>query len=113
MQQEHADVVAEEGRHNFEPICRGVLQPCGVRQDGIHRGCGDFQVSGTDVGPVRRRLASGLPEFCEGAPSLEMARGTYKNRAGGTPSVSNVLSGSGAGGVTLWEVDLGFAGSNL
>ena len=70
VQQEHADVVAEEGRHNFEPICRGVLQPCGVRQDGIHRGCGDFQVSGTDVGPVRRRLASGLPEFCEGAPSL-------------------------------------------
>ena len=54
-----------------------------------------------------------MPEFCEGAPSLEIARVTYKKRAGGTPSVSNVLSGSGADGVTLWEVDMRFSGIDL
>ena len=44
---------------------------------------------------------------------MEPARGAYKKRVGGTPSVINVLSGSGAGGVTLWGVDLDFAGRNL
>ena len=111
--QEHADAVAEEGSNNSERMCRGVIQPCGVRQYGIYWGFGYFQVSGTDVGPVRWRLASGLLKFQEGAPSMEPARGASKKRVGGTPSVINVLSGSGAGGVTLWGVDLDFAGRNL
>ena len=39
------------------------------------------------------------PKFWEGAPSLEPARETAKDRGGGPASVSNVLSGSGEGSI--------------
>ena len=53
------------------------------------------------------------PERREDAPSMEPARETAKERGGGTTSVRNVLSSSGAGGVTLWGGDLGFVGRNF
>ena len=39
---------------------------------------------------------------------MDLARETAKQRGGGTASVSNVLSCSGAGGITLWGRDLVF-----
>ena len=39
---------------------------------------GDFQIYGTDVGPVRQRLAGGPPKFWEGTLSLDPARETSK-----------------------------------
>ena len=54
VQQEHSNAVAEEGRHDRESMCGGAFQPHRGRQGGIHRGGGDLQISGTDVGPVRR-----------------------------------------------------------
>ena len=36
-----------------------------------------------------------------------------KEIRGGTASVKNVLSGSGAGGITIWSRDLGFVGGDV
>ena len=36
VQQERADVVAEEGRRNCEPMRIGILQPHGRRQGGMN-----------------------------------------------------------------------------
>ena len=53
-------------------------------------------------------MASGPPKCQEGAPSLELASETSKERRGGPANVSNVLSGSVAGGIIIWGGDLGF-----
>ena len=79
----------------------------------MHRGCGDLQISGTDAGLIRQQLAGSPPECLEGAPSLEPARETAKERGGRTASVRNVLSGSGAGGITFWGGDLDFVSANV
>ena len=44
---------------------------------------------------------------------MDPARETAKEIRGEPASVSNVLSGSGAGGITLWGGELRFFGSNL
>ena len=44
---------------------------------------------------------------------MDMARETAKEIEGGPTSVRNVLSGSGAGGITFWGVDLFFFGSDV
>ena len=66
-----------------------------------------------DVGPVRQRLSGGPPECREGAPSLDPARETSKERGGGTVSVRNVLAGSGAGGIAFGGRDLDFVGGDV
>ena len=76
MRQEHADAVAEEGRCDRNPIHGGVLQPHGGRLGGMNLGCGEFKISGTDVGLVRNRLAGGMKKCWEGEPSLKLARET-------------------------------------
>ena len=53
VQQEHSDVVAEEGHHDRKPMRRGVFQPHMGRQGRVNRAGGDFQITGIDVGPVR------------------------------------------------------------
>ena len=44
----------------------------------MHRAGGDFQISGTHVGLVRRQLAGCPPEFREGTPSMDSAGETDK-----------------------------------
>ena len=44
---------------------------------------------------------------------MELAKETAKERRGGPASVSNVLLGSGVGGVTLWGGDLVFVSGNV
>ena len=63
--------------------------------------------------PFRQPLAGGLPEFQEDAPSLEPARETPTKGGGGSVSVSNVLSGSGSGGVNFCGRDLDFVDGNV
>ena len=58
-------------------------------------------------------MASGPPKFQEGAPSLELARETDKDRRGGPANVSNVLSSSVAGGINIWGEDLGFVDGDV
>ena len=53
MQQEHSYAMAEEGRRDRKQTCGGVLQTHVGRQDGMHRGGGDLQITGTDVLLVR------------------------------------------------------------
>ena len=84
VQQEHSDAVKEEGHRNSKPMRGGVLRPHEGRNGRMHRGRGDLQVPGTEVGPVRQRLAGGPSECWEGVPSLELARETATERGGGT-----------------------------
>ena len=44
---------------------------------------------------------------------MDPARETAKEIRGEPASVSNVLSGSGAGGITIWEGDLVFVGGDV
>ena len=66
-------MVTEEGRCNRESMRRGVFQPHGGRQGGVHREGGEFQIPGADIGLVRQKRAGGLPECQEGIPSMELA----------------------------------------
>ena len=104
--------MSEEGRCDRELMRRGILQTHRVRQGVLYRGCGDFQIYGVDVGPVRQGLAGGPPEYQEGAPILEPDRETSKERGGGPASVRNFLSDSGAVGVTIWVGYLDFFDNN-
>ena len=52
-------------------------------------------------------------ESWEVAHSMDSDRETAKQREGRPASISNVLSGSGAGGITIWGRDLGFVGGNV
>ena len=74
VRQEHADVVVDEGSCSRKSIHRGVLLPHIVRRCGMHWGRGDLQIPGTDVGPVRRLLASGPLECWEDVSSLDPAK---------------------------------------
>ena len=47
------------------------------------------------------------------APSFETDKETPTDGGGGSISVRNVLSGIGAGSVTIWGGDLGFVGGNI
>ena len=60
--------------------------------------------------PVGRQLAGGPPEYQEGMPILRPVSKATTGGGGGSVSVRNILSGSGAGGVTLWGRDLGIVG---
>ena len=61
------------------------------RRGVIHWGCEEFQIFGTNVGPVRRRMDRSPPECQEGAPSLNPARETSTERGGWLARVRNVL----------------------
>ena len=105
--------MAEEGRRVRELMHGGVFKLHGGRQGIVHRGGGDFQIPGTDVGLVRWRLAGGPPEFREGTPIIELYGGTAKEGGGGTASVRNVLSGGCPGSITFWGEDLGLVGGDV
>ena len=79
----------------------------------MHLGCGEFKISGTDVGLVRNLLNGGLTKCWEGEPSLKLARETAKVREVGPVSVINVLLGSVAGGINFWGGYLNFVGRNV
>ena len=66
-----------------------------------------------DVGPVRRRLAGGLLEFQEGAPSIDSAGETATEGEGVSTSVRHVLLGSGTFSLTFGGRDLGFVGGDV
>ena len=76
-------------------------------------GGGDLQIPGTNVGPVKQQLDKSPQEFWERALSMYPSRETAKERGGGPASISNIPSGSGAGGITLWGGDLGFVGGDV
>ena len=85
---EHADAVAEEGHRNRETMSGGGVQPYMGVQHGVHRGGGDLQVPGKDIGPVGRRLADGTSECQEGPPGMEPAGEAATEGGGGDTSFS-------------------------
>ena len=44
---------------------------------------------------------------------MDLARETSMKRGGGPASVSNIISGSGTGGINFWGGDLDFVGGNV
>ena len=105
--------MSEDGRCDFNPMHGVVFQPNGGKRVGVHRGDGDFQILGTDVGLVRRELTGGPPECQEGTSSMELDGETAKEGGGVTTSVCNVISGGGLGIITIWVLDLGLVGGNV
>ena len=79
--------MAEEVRRDFDLMRRGVFQPHGRRRCGVHRGGGEFQVPGKDVGPVRQILAGGPSECREGMTGLELFGIASTEGEGGAMSV--------------------------
>ena len=73
----------------------------------MHRRSGYIQVYVEAARPARRQMAGGPPEYQDGAPGMELVRKSTVEGGGGSFSVRNILSGSGAGGVTLRGRELG------
>ena len=105
-------MVAYEGRYDRDPMCGGDFQYYGGRQGRMHREKGDVQIFGAGDGTVGRRMPVSAPEYQKCEASLGQFMRDTREVGGGDFCLSKVLSSSSAGGVTIWDRDLGVVGGN-